>query len=575
MSRHAKRKTDPERENGAASKRLRERDTSSATPPSTQSRPTAPATTSDASKCAECGSADIIEGSGDVYCGECGAVVSSVVLTNKYSFDAEQIHSSSTYIRQPHIANLGERASERLSKRWNQMRLREIHECIRHLCAQLEIRGIEERANHIFIDMAKRLADSLEAVIFGRPGRVRAAASVYIAAIEDSKPLTVVDIASAAGTSFFVVGRAVKEILGLLDKKLPMLDPLLRVERVVNRVFGRIARCCGDVKERVTLIALISGTAKNARGFPELLLEFLGSDESLRPRIIDISGRVMAFIQSCSQDTGNNPNSIACAAVSVAIEHFFVADDDTALASIKKGQRDVIFKLIALPNAASEHTISKHVRTVLVALARASETTPWLKDMKVAADTAAVHLPDILSCYEHARSLLFNTGLGPMANDWSSSPQPGTGEATSAGSDKTRPEIARTPGHIAGLVTELSEAPTYKRARNTRERRLRILRTFERDVPNSPMPLPASSQLHADEDEHEKEVALLKQLYELGVDNGALLSLPPSTLEQIASAAARSSRIAESNSHLDSPNVGPEDMSEEELLAYLEQSPSE
>ncbi|KAJ1964579.1 hypothetical protein GGI12_001322 [Dipsacomyces acuminosporus] len=504
------------------------------------------------SGCPECGSEGIIESCGDAYCGDCGAVVDSLVLTSNYSYEAEQAQASNRiYFRLHATAGMSEKASDRLNKRWNQNMLQQINDSISNMCAQLGMVSIESRAQRLFLDMVQRMIDSLEAHIFGRQGEIRAAACVYIAGIESGKSLTLVNIASVAYISVYIIGRAVRDVLRLLDMQLPLADPLLRVEKIVNRVFGQISLCEHDAEAKAALLSQISATAKSAAGFPSVLLGFMSADSELRPKLIEMTGKVMEFDRACNRHTGNNPNSLACAAAAVAIEHFFLAADSTTLSSIKRGQRDVIYKLVALPNGSSEHTLVKHVRSVLDALASASAATPWLADIKVTADNAAVYLPDILSCYTHARSFLF--ALRPESI---------------AGSSNTAKGLAK-------VVAKLSEVPSYKRARLLRERRLAILKSVEPADPNAPLePKPSQKQAekHGDDDVQEKEVAILRQLRLLGVDCSSLLTLPLSTLQEIASAASRNRDISGKGQDLDSPTVGPEDMNDQELHAYLHQA---
>ncbi|KAJ1872613.1 hypothetical protein LPJ71_011822, partial [Coemansia sp. S17] len=139
--------------------------------------------------------------------------------------------------------------------------------------------------------------------------------------------------------------------------QLPLADPLLRIERAVNRVFGCALKSRTDTEGRQSTVSHIAGTAKAAQGFPDLLLGFLANNEALRPKLIEVAGQVLAFEQLCSRHAGFNPGTLVCSAVAMGIEHLFVVAPDTEAGSLRRCQQEVICRLVALLNGSGQRTI--------------------------------------------------------------------------------------------------------------------------------------------------------------------------------------------------------------------------
>ncbi|KAJ2631152.1 hypothetical protein GGF44_003988, partial [Coemansia sp. RSA 1694] len=492
----------------------------------------ASAAATNGSICPECAGTEIHTGGGEEYCGDCGAVVNSIILTSNHSYDSER-QFGSNYIRLPAHRDNSDPASVRFHSRWSQDMVKQARSSISLACGSLGLSGLAERAERIFVDCSKRLMSpclQVKAGVFGRNGLLRAVASVYIAALEANKALSLVDVAAATRLSVFAIGNAAKDVLSLLDMQLPLADPLLRIERAVNRVFGCALKSRTDTEERRNTMSHITGSAKAALGFPGQLLEFLAANEALRPKLIEVSGQVMAFEQQCSRHAGFNPGTLVCSAVAMGIEHLFVTAPDTEAGMLKRCQREVICRLAAFLNGSGQRTILRHVATLQQELVKASKATPWLAQTAITADTVAVYLAEILFCYEKTRSWLF--GLRPEA--------------------PVAPEL-----EMRSLVADLTNPPSFARAQCTRERRHAILAADNNDSAT-------------DKRSNCGEEAAIKRLHQLGVDHDALLTLPLHTLEDIAPAVVRSRHLQDDRrQQLDAPTVGPEDMSEEEVGEYL------
>ncbi|KAJ2824304.1 hypothetical protein FBU31_004028 [Coemansia sp. 'formosensis'] len=477
--------------------------------------------------CPECAGADIHTGGGEEYCGDCGAVVNNIILTTNHSYDSER-HFGGNYIKLLPCRDSSDLASVRFCKRWSQDMVKHAHTSIVNVCNLLGLSGLAERAERIFVDCTKRLMDpalQIKAGVFGRNGEVRAAACVYIAALEASKVFSLVDIAAATRLSVYTIGNTAKSVLSLLNIQLPLTDPLLRIERAANRVFGCALRSRANVEERRNTVSHISGTAKAAQGFPELLLDFLADNEALRPKLIEVAGQVLAFEQPCSRHAGFNPGTLVSSAVAIGIEHLFVVSPHTEAGSLRRCQQEIICRLVALLSGSGQRTIARHVATLQQDLAKASNATPWLAKAKITTNTVSVYLVEILLCYERTRSWLFS--LHP--------------EAPAA--------------EIRQLVADLDSSPSYVRAQSSRERRRAILATGDGAATSEPP---------------DTETTAIKEMHRLGVDHDALLTLPLHTLEDIAPAIKRSRALQPHHRlRLDAPIVGPEDMSEDEVCKYL------
>ncbi|KAJ1952175.1 hypothetical protein EC988_003694, partial [Linderina pennispora] len=264
-----------------------------------------------------------------------------LLLTADYSYEAtgEQI-SRGNYVFLPRVIGDSGEAKDRLSKYINKVNMSLVRGRIAQLSGLLGLPGLEDRAKHLFEDTAAILANRAESRIFGKFGHVYAAACVYIAGVEDGRPLTLVDLAAHAHLSVYVIGRAVKQVCTMLKLALSLKDPLLLIERTANRLFGQIIHSGTNPDILRTLEAQISVNYKVAKEFPRTIVEFLSTHGQLRPKIIEISGQVMNFARSCSLDTGCNPAAIASAAVVVGVEHAYLTDDETEVPDLKRAQRD-------------------------------------------------------------------------------------------------------------------------------------------------------------------------------------------------------------------------------------------
>ncbi|KAJ2510461.1 hypothetical protein H4217_007858 [Coemansia sp. RSA 1939] len=154
---------------------------------------------------------------------------------------------------------------------------------------QLGLQGIEKRAEFVFVESSKKMIETGAECVFGGRSNARLAA-------------------------------------------LPLLDPLLRVEQAVNRVFGGMIKAtCGNAGEKDAMVERLSGTgAKNS--------------ERHRTRVIEVLGQVMAFDQLCSRSTGVNPNTLVCSAVSMGLEHLYVSAPHTSEGMLKRSHCKVIFR---------------------------------------------------------------------------------------------------------------------------------------------------------------------------------------------------------------------------------------
>ncbi|KAJ2596057.1 hypothetical protein EV177_008012 [Coemansia sp. RSA 1804] len=154
---------------------------------------------------------------------------------------------------------------------------------------QLGLQGIEKRAEFVFVESSKKMIET-------------GAESVQVSA--------------------YKIGHEAKQTLAMLEIRLPLLDPLLRVEQAVNRVFGGMIKAtCGNAGEKDAMVERLSGTgAKSA------------------------TLRIMAFDQLCSRSTGVNPNTLVCSAVSMGLEHLYVSAPHTSEGMLKRSHCKVIFR---------------------------------------------------------------------------------------------------------------------------------------------------------------------------------------------------------------------------------------
>ncbi|PIA13023.1 hypothetical protein COEREDRAFT_11883 [Coemansia reversa NRRL 1564] len=504
-----------------------------------------------AGQCNDCGSMSLIQSGGDEYCGDCGAVVDSVILTSDYSYEARE--EQNNYIRFKQHIDESDPGDVRFHNAWNQSMIKEAHVMIGGICTNLGQNGIVDRTRVIFDKSVKGLMKAKAKVVFGRNTVIRISACIYIAAQEDNRVVNLVDIARATHTSVFIIGREVKRTLRSLNMRFFESDPLLRAESSANRVFGFVLKTRDDTEMRKHTLDCISVSAKIGRLFPAQLLDFLSVREHLRPKLVEMTGLIMEFCRSCLLHTGMNPNTLACTAVAMGIEHIYVSCEDTDECALKRNQREVIFKFVSLSNGASHHTISRHVSATQKALIEASKTVPWLSGMKLTADSVSLHTADIVFCYGQARSWLFSLNPETPNDDV---------PAVVSTSTKVKSNMAEdTISGIPDLISKLSKAPSFARAETQREHRIKLLDKCNKNL--------LENSRDSNKGDDDRETVVIRKLQKLGVNRDTLLTMPIHTLEQIFSATARSRNLDGNAETLDLPTVGPEDMSEDEVRLYL------
>ncbi|KAJ1854212.1 hypothetical protein GGF49_003100 [Coemansia sp. RSA 1853] len=488
--------------------------------------------------CKECGSFDLIHDPSDTYCGNCGTVVDGVNLTFDHTYDPERI-GHSTYIRhQRQRSGLDKSGVERFSNSWSRERTAQGHTLISAITGQLQQPGVCERAQRIFDDyIVGRMAEHCVRA-FGSFIPERASACVYVAALEASRQVNLIDLARVARRSVFAIGREVKRVVRVLGLRTEPLDPVLRAETTVNRVFGYVHKAQADTVFRAQVMELIAGTTQGARCVPERLIEYL-SDAEIRPKLIALTARLVEFSRSCALSTGVSANTLTCAAIAIAIEHYVAATLDNKKV-LRRSQRVCIYKLAALPNGTSSQSVARHVSRMHRALVEASKTVPWLSDIKKSVDAVVDHAEDVLFCYQQAQTWVFSTHAAC--------------EEECEDEDTAQPQVSK-------VVSKLSKAPAFVRAETTRQRRQLIIdKCAETQT--------SDDQLHNADD---RETTVVRQLLEVGMDTHALLTLPTHTLEAILPAATR--RYNSEYKGLDNSVVGPQDMSDEEIRMYLNPLP--
>ncbi|KAJ2089115.1 hypothetical protein IW138_003695 [Coemansia sp. RSA 986] len=522
-------------------------------------------------KCKGCGSMNIIASSGDEYCGDCGAVLESIILTTGYSYESEHTTEGTQYVRVSRRMNRDDAASVRLHNRWNQEMIRQATARLTGVCRQLGMPlGVEKRAEHLFVESSKRLMEAQCDWVFGRRTDVRVAACVYMAGLESGRPVTLVDVAGAVQTSVYAIGHETKQALALLGIRLPLLDPLLRVEQAVNRVFGGVIKATSSSEQQESIIEQISGgkaKSETSRKFASQLVEFVSSGEEQRVQVIEVSGQVMAFDQLCSRTTGISPNRLVCSAVSMSLEHLYVRAPETEEGVLKRCHREVIFRLVTLFNGAGQHTVLRHVSATQKALIEAGKIVPWLEGIKLTMDNVAVHLEGILFYYKQARSLLFAIREKQTREEGE-----GEGEGEEEGEEDAQADAGGSKAFesaVSGVVARLSKAPSFARAEERRERRAIIMSECAYKSDTGPVKQRnASSGVAANE--AQREVEVIRRLYRAGVDREALLSLPLHTLEHIGEVSSRRGALDDNGRRrLDTETVGAEDMTDDEVLAYM------
>ncbi|KAJ2719913.1 hypothetical protein GGI07_004928 [Coemansia sp. Benny D115] len=472
--------------------------------------------------------------SGEEYCGDCGAVVTELSLTADYSFEASA-YANSNHIRHDTLGVAGDTpGARRLQKRRNQDMLRQAHEQIEALCQRLHQSGLTQRAQRIFTDAIIKLVAQPDRgkALFGKHTKGRVAAVVYVAAVESGQSVALASVAEAMQLDVFSVGSAAKEVIGLLGMHLQLADPLLWVERAIDRLlaYGTLQGQQGSDYEDV--LECIAGTEQAARDMPRLLLGYLASASSERAGFKRIAGQTVDFCRFGDRHMGMNPASVTGTAVALALEHLLLRSGCTRSTQLKRCQRRVVVRLVALATNAGWNTLMKHVGDMQKSLVRAAQTVPWLRDTRVTQDSSIAHLGDILFCCEQARACLFTT------QDETDDARRGSPPVAVGGV----PALALD--HIAG------DAPAYARVQTRRAKRQKML----------------ESQDPSD------EARAIRRLCELGVDAGALLSLPMHTLVDVGAATARKHTLDQDKTmraRLDSTTIGADDMDEAELEAYI------
>ncbi|KAJ2847318.1 hypothetical protein IWW36_003912 [Coemansia brasiliensis] len=499
---------------------------------------------------------------GDTYCGSCGTILDEPELQANYHYEPNfQMHGN-------YFSHSAESPSSRFNNQWSRERLREAHSLISSYTSRLELQDITERAQRIFDDYIHKRMEEKCVWAFGSILEVRAGACVFVAAQAAGRQLFLVQISRLIGCNVFVIGREVKQIIRMLDTlkgllaEVDKIDPTLQAETTVNRVFGYVNKTKQDSKFSDDVLQLTMGVGKTVRAFPRQLLDFMQHNESLRPRMVATTALEMEFFRQCGLSTGINLNTQLCTAVSLAIEYYYKVDSAESC-TLRRGHRDVIYKLVALPNGTSPITTARFAARVHKKLLEAGKTVPWLtKDVSI--DTATGHLEDILFCCQQAQAWMFGVGrlqqlkyrVSPSASD--------------------NGDLADVRLHIPNVVSALSTAPAFAQAELLRQRREAILDRVDQDLiaieesdgtTSLDTTNNAKSKANAELEIEKRETRVLKRLQRLNViDRNALLSLPLHTLESILEAA---SIPRKDGLELDTPTVGPKDMTNEELSAYL------
>ncbi|KAJ2863470.1 hypothetical protein FB639_005288, partial [Coemansia asiatica] len=142
--------------------------------------------------CSSCGSTDLVDNGHFEYCDNCGCVTDNT----------EYADTQLSYAQNDYVGNFisfnRDTGIERLGMRWNRTKLIEAHRSIDTLCLQMRLLGVADRAKRIFSDFIGLMMRTSEAKsnVFDTFTDLRVAACVYIAAIEDNRSLTLIDVAS-------------------------------------------------------------------------------------------------------------------------------------------------------------------------------------------------------------------------------------------------------------------------------------------------------------------------------------------------------------------------------------------
>ncbi|KAJ1835206.1 hypothetical protein LPJ63_001331 [Coemansia sp. RSA 2711] len=502
--------------------------------------------------CADCGSIDLIQDIGDKYCGACGTVVNELVIFANPEDDPYCMNSMNYVPHKRYNRRTTDKNHAPFHTRWSRMQTTTAHRHIEMLADQLNLFGLAERAQRIFNDYIKKRVRNGVSRPFGSALAECSSACIYIAAHEQNRQLKLIDLAQVVRCSVFVIGRIAKAMLRVLGIHMPPLDPLLRAEAAVNRLFGYLQKIKDDDDFYSDVITLLPGRAKSSQGFPQQLLSFMLGSEFMRARLLTITGLTMEFFRACALSMGANPSVLVCSAIALGVEYMFAAAESTPDLKLSRRHREVIYKLVVLPNGISHHTITKHSTDTHKSLVEASKTVPWLKESTVTTSVAILHLEDILMCYQHLQEWLFSLQL----------------QSQDDGEDVVIDHAAKV--RLSSVVSNLSKPPAYARAEKRRKRRLEIIKNCEAAAADS-----GSEGIEEQDTSSESrwERALVQRLLAVGADRNALVSLPLHSLEKLLPAVARSRNPVTVD--LDAPSVGPQDMPDTELYEYVYVSSSE
>ncbi|KAJ2856781.1 hypothetical protein J3B02_001403 [Coemansia erecta] len=481
--------------------------------------------------CSSCGSTDLVDNGHFEYCDNCGCVTDNT----------EYADTQLSYAQNDYVGNFisfnRDTGIERLGMRWNRTKLIEAHRSIDTLCLQMRLLGVADRAKRIFSDFIGLMMRTSEAKsnVFDTFTDLRVAACVYIAAIEDNRSLTLIDVASVVHKNLFELGALVKQITSALDIRLPVTDPQMQVTRIVDKLIDCGSRCLDNAKDRNEIEELVAGVQKKSKKVPSLLIDFLGTrGNSVRAELIRLAGRTIEFCRVGDSHTGMNPMTIVGTAISISLEHVFVKHHDTMeFLQLSSCQRQVLVRLVALVTKTGPKVVLGYLAEIMRRLLKVAKGVPWLRDVAKKPDMVGWHLPDILFFQDSSRGWLFaDNNLAPNDSDQS----------------------AVTMQQV-GVTGENIDAPAFARAEKRRSRRQKML---------------CSTTEPSSANNGQGEASVVKRLWQMGVDQEALLNLPLHTLSDLQNVVERQRGLTlDDRKRLDSEVVSALDMSDQELNAYL------
>ncbi|KAJ2635669.1 hypothetical protein GGF40_003465 [Coemansia sp. RSA 1286] len=481
--------------------------------------------------CPDCGSTNLVDNGSSEYCSNCGRVTDNTEYASTQLSYAQTEYTGNFISYNNHVYNR-DVMGDRLHTRWNQKKLYNAHKQIFTLCQQMQQPGYVDRAKRVFSDyIAETMKNSAANTnVFDQNTEVRVAASVYIAGVEDSRGLALVDVATVARKNLFEVGAAVKQMASTLHLLLPLSDPQMQVTKLVDQLLASGTRCMDNTEEHDQNADLICVPQKKAQKIPHLLLEFLGNQGHMeRAKLIRMAGRIVEFCRVGDSHTGMGPATVAGAAVALALEHVLIRKEVVEV--LGSGGRQVVVRLVALMAKAGPRVVQRYLMLTIERLCLIAERVPWLRDISVSADIVGMHLPDILFFHDSSRGWLFG-----------SEPE-----------ESTDPRAETHNQQEAVLIEPVDfDAPSFARAEDRRTRRQKIL----------------CSENNASE--NRSEASVVKQLWLMGVEKEALLNLPLHTLSDLQSVVERQRGLTDDDKQrLDSETITANDMPDEEALAYL------